>query len=160
MFSHVTFSLNSLKVMVYKRPIRVIHNLYIHWVLNTNVNNCIILNRCCKSLVINTHTLFPLIRLWVIFCQVQERRCTIRSLTSCPGAGWKSRNTHKHNNPPRAQVKLGRYHPFVVTINMGKLQEFEITLNNNKVVYSPGESISGTLKIKLAQELQCKGKTF
>ncbi|KAB5528653.1 hypothetical protein PHYPO_G00142710 [Pangasianodon hypophthalmus] len=39
---------------------------------------------------------------------------------------------------------------------MGKLQEFQITLNNNKVVYSPGESISGTVKISTAQPIQCK----
>ncbi|XP_029915229.1 arrestin domain-containing protein 1a [Myripristis murdjan] len=39
---------------------------------------------------------------------------------------------------------------------MGKLQEFELTFDSNKIVYSPGESISGTLKIKLAQSLQCK----
>ncbi|KAM3867924.1 arrestin domain-containing protein 1-like [Diretmus argenteus] len=38
---------------------------------------------------------------------------------------------------------------------MGKL-EFELSLDNNKVVYSPGESISGTLTIKAAQTLQCK----
>ncbi|XP_049434762.1 arrestin domain-containing protein 1a isoform X1 [Epinephelus fuscoguttatus] len=39
---------------------------------------------------------------------------------------------------------------------MGKLQEFEITFDKNKVVYSPGESISGTVTIKLGQPLQCK----
>ncbi|CAJ1068691.1 arrestin domain-containing protein 1a [Xyrichtys novacula] len=39
---------------------------------------------------------------------------------------------------------------------MGKLQEFEISFDKDKVVYSPGESISGTVKIKLAQALQCK----
>ncbi|XP_060763382.1 arrestin domain-containing protein 1a [Neoarius graeffei] len=39
---------------------------------------------------------------------------------------------------------------------MGKLQEFHITLNDNKVVYSPGESISGTVKISTAQPIQCK----
>ncbi|XP_016431061.1 arrestin domain-containing protein 1-like [Sinocyclocheilus rhinocerous] len=39
---------------------------------------------------------------------------------------------------------------------MGKLQEFEITINNNKTVYSPGESLSGTLKISIAQPIQCK----
>ncbi|XP_062874005.1 arrestin domain-containing protein 1a isoform X2 [Trichomycterus rosablanca] len=39
---------------------------------------------------------------------------------------------------------------------MGKLQEFLITLNDNKVVYSPGESISGTVKISTAQSIQCK----
>ncbi|XP_027018754.1 arrestin domain-containing protein 1a [Tachysurus fulvidraco] len=39
---------------------------------------------------------------------------------------------------------------------MGKLQEFQITINGNKVVYSPGESISGTLKISTAQPIQCK----
>uniref|UniRef100_A0A4W4H1M9 Arrestin C-terminal-like domain-containing protein n=1 Tax=Electrophorus electricus TaxID=8005 RepID=A0A4W4H1M9_ELEEL len=39
---------------------------------------------------------------------------------------------------------------------MGKLQEFEITLKNNKVVYGPGESISGSVKISTAQPIQCK----
>lgn len=43
---------------------------------------------------------------------------------------------------------------------MGKLQEFEITFDKNKVVYSPGESISGTVTIKLGQPLQCKGKSL
>ncbi|XP_017546492.1 arrestin domain-containing protein 1a [Pygocentrus nattereri] len=39
---------------------------------------------------------------------------------------------------------------------MGKLQAFEITLKDNKVVYSPGESISGTVKVNTAQPIQCK----
>lgn len=39
---------------------------------------------------------------------------------------------------------------------MGKLQEFEIAFEKNKVVYSPGESISGTVTIKLGQQMQCK----
>ncbi|XP_074526659.1 arrestin domain-containing protein 1a [Halichoeres trimaculatus] len=39
---------------------------------------------------------------------------------------------------------------------MGRLQEFEITFDNKKEVYSPGESISGTVRIKLTQPLQCK----
>lgn len=39
---------------------------------------------------------------------------------------------------------------------MGKIQEFDITINNNKTAYSPGESISGTLTISLAQSIQCK----
>uniref|UniRef100_A0A671S6K0 Arrestin domain-containing protein 1-like n=1 Tax=Sinocyclocheilus anshuiensis TaxID=1608454 RepID=A0A671S6K0_9TELE len=39
---------------------------------------------------------------------------------------------------------------------MGKIQEFEITLNNNKTVYNPGESLSGTLKISIAQPIHCK----
>ncbi|KAK2912106.1 hypothetical protein Q8A67_004239 [Cirrhinus molitorella] len=39
---------------------------------------------------------------------------------------------------------------------MGKLQEFEITLNNNKTVYTPGESLTGTLKITIGQSIQCK----
>lgn len=41
---------------------------------------------------------------------------------------------------------------------MGKLQEFDITFTNNKVVYSPGESISGTVKITTGSSLQYKGK--
>ncbi|KAJ8339463.1 hypothetical protein SKAU_G00362490 [Synaphobranchus kaupii] len=40
---------------------------------------------------------------------------------------------------------------------MGKLQEFEITFTNNKVVYSPGESISGTVKITSGTPLPYKG---
>ncbi|XP_034398439.1 arrestin domain-containing protein 1a [Cyclopterus lumpus] len=39
---------------------------------------------------------------------------------------------------------------------MGKLQGFEITFDQNKVVYSPGESISGTATFRLGQPLQCK----
>ncbi|XP_030647342.1 arrestin domain-containing protein 1a [Chanos chanos] len=39
---------------------------------------------------------------------------------------------------------------------MGKLQAFEISLTDNKLVYSPGESISGTVKITTAQDIQCK----
>ncbi|XP_052393292.1 arrestin domain-containing protein 1 [Carassius gibelio] len=39
---------------------------------------------------------------------------------------------------------------------MGKLQEFEITFTNNKVVYNPGESISGTVRIKTHHSLQFK----
>lgn len=42
---------------------------------------------------------------------------------------------------------------------MGKLQGFEITFDKNKVMYSPGESISGTVTIKLGQPLQCKGES-
>lgn len=41
---------------------------------------------------------------------------------------------------------------------MGKLQEFDITFTNNKVVYGPGESISGTVKIRTGNSLQFKGK--
>ncbi|XP_061887657.1 arrestin domain-containing protein 1b isoform X2 [Entelurus aequoreus] len=39
---------------------------------------------------------------------------------------------------------------------MGKLQEFDITFANNKVVYSPGESISGTVKIRISNSLPYK----
>ncbi|XP_061657871.1 arrestin domain-containing protein 1b [Syngnathoides biaculeatus] len=39
---------------------------------------------------------------------------------------------------------------------MGKLQEFDITFANNKVVYSPGESIGGTVKIRISNSLQYK----
>ncbi|XP_040010085.1 arrestin domain-containing protein 1a [Xiphias gladius] len=39
---------------------------------------------------------------------------------------------------------------------MGKLQEFEITFDKNKVVYSPGESIFGTVTVKVGQALPCK----
>ena len=42
--------------------------------------------------------------------------------------------------------------------NMGKIQEFEITFDKNKVVYSPGDSISGTLKFKVTQSMPCKGE--
>lgn len=43
--------------------------------------------------------------------------------------------------------------------NMGKLQEFEIAFHKNKVVYSPGESITGTVTIKVNQPLACKGES-
>ncbi|XP_021458177.2 arrestin domain-containing protein 1 isoform X2 [Oncorhynchus mykiss] len=39
---------------------------------------------------------------------------------------------------------------------MGKLKEFDITFTNNKVVYSPGESISGSVKITTGTSLQYK----
>ncbi|KAG7279274.1 hypothetical protein CRUP_033210 [Coryphaenoides rupestris] len=39
---------------------------------------------------------------------------------------------------------------------MGKLQEFDIVFANNKVVYSPGDSISGSLKIRTGNALQYK----
>ncbi|XP_034783432.2 arrestin domain-containing protein 1-like [Acipenser ruthenus] len=39
---------------------------------------------------------------------------------------------------------------------MGKLQHFDITFNNNKVVYGPGESISGTVTIFLNNPLPFK----
>ncbi|XP_056586856.1 arrestin domain-containing protein 1b [Triplophysa dalaica] len=39
---------------------------------------------------------------------------------------------------------------------MGKLQEFEITFTNSKVVYNPGESISGTVRVKTNHSLQFK----
>ncbi|KAM9794743.1 arrestin domain-containing protein 1b isoform 1-T1 [Syngnathus typhle] len=39
---------------------------------------------------------------------------------------------------------------------MGKLQEFNITFTNNKVVYSPGESLGGTVKIRISNSLQYK----
>ncbi|XP_005725649.1 arrestin domain-containing protein 1b [Pundamilia nyererei] len=39
---------------------------------------------------------------------------------------------------------------------MGKLQEFDITFTNNKVVYGPGESISGTVKIRTTESLHFK----
>ncbi|KAF6716805.1 Arrestin domain-containing protein 1 [Oryzias melastigma] len=39
---------------------------------------------------------------------------------------------------------------------MGKLVEFDIEFDKNKVVYSPGESISGTVRAKLSQAIQCK----
>ncbi|XP_037536579.1 arrestin domain-containing protein 1, partial [Nematolebias whitei] len=39
---------------------------------------------------------------------------------------------------------------------MGKLQEFEIEFDKNKVVYAPGESISGTVRVKVNQSVQCK----
>lgn len=41
---------------------------------------------------------------------------------------------------------------------MGKLQQFDITFANNKVVYSPGESVSGTVKIRTGHPLHYKGK--
>ncbi|KAI4877723.1 hypothetical protein NFI96_021980, partial [Prochilodus magdalenae] len=40
---------------------------------------------------------------------------------------------------------------------MGKLQEFSIVFANSKVVYSPGESISGSVRVTTASALQYKG---
>ncbi|XP_026176451.1 arrestin domain-containing protein 1a [Mastacembelus armatus] len=39
---------------------------------------------------------------------------------------------------------------------MGKLQAFAITFDNDKEMYSPGDSVTGIVKIKLDQALQCK----
>uniref|UniRef100_A0A4W5QXB6 Arrestin domain containing 1 n=1 Tax=Hucho hucho TaxID=62062 RepID=A0A4W5QXB6_9TELE len=39
---------------------------------------------------------------------------------------------------------------------MGKIQAFDVTFKDNKVVYSPGESLSGTLKITTTEALLCK----
>ncbi|KAF3702279.1 Arrestin domain-containing protein 1 [Channa argus] len=39
---------------------------------------------------------------------------------------------------------------------MGKLQLFDITFTDNKLVYGPGESISGTVKIRTSNSLQYK----
>lgn len=41
---------------------------------------------------------------------------------------------------------------------MGKLQEFDITFTDNKVVYSPGESVSGYVKIRTSTPLSYKGE--
>lgn len=41
---------------------------------------------------------------------------------------------------------------------MGKLREFEVTFEKKKVVYSPGESICGTVTINVNQPLLCKGE--
>ncbi|RVE65415.1 hypothetical protein OJAV_G00116320 [Oryzias javanicus] len=39
---------------------------------------------------------------------------------------------------------------------MGKLQEFDIFFTNNKVVYGPGESVSGVVRIRTSSALQYK----
>ncbi|KAM4578256.1 arrestin domain-containing protein 1a [Fundulus diaphanus] len=39
---------------------------------------------------------------------------------------------------------------------MGKLEALEIEFDGDKAVYTPGESISGTVTVKLNQSLQCK----
>ena len=54
--------------------------------------------------------------------------------------------------------KIGATRVVVACRNMGKIQEFEITFDKNKVVYSPGDSISGTLKFKVTQSMPCKGE--
>lgn len=43
--------------------------------------------------------------------------------------------------------------------DMGKIEQFEIAFDKNKEVYTPGESICGTVTVKLNQSLQCKGKS-
>lgn len=40
---------------------------------------------------------------------------------------------------------------------MGKLQEFDIFYTNNKVVYGPGESVSGVVRIRTSSALHYKG---
>ncbi|XP_061674495.1 arrestin domain-containing protein 1-like isoform X2 [Syngnathoides biaculeatus] len=39
---------------------------------------------------------------------------------------------------------------------MGKIESFDIIFDNRKEVYSPGESISGTVTVKVGQKLPCK----
>ncbi|XP_076126215.1 arrestin domain-containing protein 1-like [Alosa pseudoharengus] len=39
---------------------------------------------------------------------------------------------------------------------MGKLEEFEISFTDNQVVYNPGDSITGTVKITNSEAIQCK----
>nr|XP_015797184.2 arrestin domain-containing protein 1a isoform X1 [Nothobranchius furzeri] len=39
---------------------------------------------------------------------------------------------------------------------MGKLQEFEIAFDQNKLVYTPGESLTGTVRVHANQAIQCK----
>ncbi|MEQ2266563.1 hypothetical protein XENORESO_010428 [Xenotaenia resolanae] len=39
---------------------------------------------------------------------------------------------------------------------MGKLEALDIEFSDNKVVYTPGESISGTVTVKVNQPIQCK----
>ncbi|XP_077572147.1 arrestin domain-containing protein 1-like [Stigmatopora nigra] len=44
----------------------------------------------------------------------------------------------------------------VFATNMGKIDSFELKFDSTKEFYSPGESISGTVAIKVGQKLQCK----
>ncbi|XP_061753959.1 arrestin domain-containing protein 1a [Nerophis ophidion] len=39
---------------------------------------------------------------------------------------------------------------------MGKIEAFEITFDRNKEVYTPGESITGTVTVKVGQKIHCK----
>ncbi|KAL2092230.1 hypothetical protein ACEWY4_012028 [Coilia grayii] len=39
---------------------------------------------------------------------------------------------------------------------MGKLEQFEISFTDNKVVYSPGDAITGTVNITNVEAIQCK----
>uniref|UniRef100_A0ACB8EZB2 Uncharacterized protein n=1 Tax=Sphaerodactylus townsendi TaxID=933632 RepID=A0ACB8EZB2_9SAUR len=41
---------------------------------------------------------------------------------------------------------------------MGKVQLFEIRLGDSRVVYSPGEPLTGTVTVRLAGSLQYRGK--
>lgn len=39
---------------------------------------------------------------------------------------------------------------------MGKVDDFSVSLDGNKLVYSPGESISGSVSVRVSQPLPCK----
>lgn len=41
---------------------------------------------------------------------------------------------------------------------MGKLEVFEISFTDNKLVYSPGDAITGTVNITNVESIQCKGR--
>lgn len=43
---------------------------------------------------------------------------------------------------------------------MGKLQTFEILFDQDKTVYSSGDSVTGSVKVELSSSLLCKGKNL
>lgn len=73
---------------------------------------------------------------------------------------WEAERKGKKTPPQSTGDRPSRrWQPFVMG-NMGKLQEFDITFKDNKVVYSPGDAVSGTLKITTAQALLFKGNVL
>lgn len=75
---------------------------------------------------------------------------------------WRGTWRHAQGREWGARAAGGRHRWAAVWLrvgeDMGKLQEFEIAFDKNKVVYGPGDSISGTVTVKLGQPLQCKGE--
>lgn len=70
---------------------------------------------------------------------------------------WRQFSSRAAGESQTHRVSLLKRASIEKNVVMGKLQEFDITFANNKVVYSPGESIGGAVKIRISNSLQYKG---
>ncbi|XP_031426218.1 arrestin domain-containing protein 1a isoform X2 [Clupea harengus] len=76
-------------------------------------------------------------------------------------SGWQTKlGTGGKFLPIPSPQRQTHYQPFATwggwKEEMGKLEEFEISFTDNKVVYRPGDPITGTVKITNAEPIQCK----